>query len=506
MSITAAEQYLIELINRGRLDPLAEAERYGVDLNAGLHAGTIGTAPLEVLSPNATLSEAADAHSDWMLQENTFNHTGVNGSTPGQRMGSAGYEFEGAWTWSENLAWFGTTGTVDLADAIALHHEGLYESAGHRANTFSDNIREVGVAQVSGTFTSNGTDFNASMLTEQYALSGTEVFVTGVAYTDRDEDQFYSIGEALSDVWFRTGTEVAHTANSGGYGLGVEGETNVTVLVGQADQQLGQVDLDLSDGNVKLDLVTTAGGTNGLAISGNAVLGEGIDTAWLLGAGHLDLTGNDAANVLTGNRGNNHLSGEDGRDVLIGGSGSDRIEGGADGDRLYGGAGRDVLIGGAGYDRLVGGAYHDRLYGGTGGDRLYGGGGNDRLLGGNGHDRLMGGNMQDRLYGNNGADRLAGGNGNDLLNGGRGNDIMTGGAGADRFVFNSGSDRIRDFNDDLDTIMISSSVTDAANVAELLETAELIDGAAVISFDRGHQLTIDNVDSLDILQNDMIIF
>ncbi len=31
MSLTQAEQYLIELINRARLNPLAEAERYGLD-------------------------------------------------------------------------------------------------------------------------------------------------------------------------------------------------------------------------------------------------------------------------------------------------------------------------------------------------------------------------------------------------------------------------------------------------------------------------------------------
>ena len=39
MSLTAAEQYLLELINRARLDPVAESQRYGLTLNAGLPAG-----------------------------------------------------------------------------------------------------------------------------------------------------------------------------------------------------------------------------------------------------------------------------------------------------------------------------------------------------------------------------------------------------------------------------------------------------------------------------------
>ena len=41
MALTAAEQYLLELINRARLDPQAEADRYGVGLNSGLAGGRI---------------------------------------------------------------------------------------------------------------------------------------------------------------------------------------------------------------------------------------------------------------------------------------------------------------------------------------------------------------------------------------------------------------------------------------------------------------------------------
>ncbi len=505
MSITAAEQYLIELINRGRLDPLAEAERYNLDLNADLPAGTIGVDALQVLSPNSTLHDAAVDHSLWMLAENTFGHTGVDQSSPGQRMEWAGYAFEGRWSWSENLAWFGTTGQISLAAAILAHHEGLYRSSGHRANTFGENINEIGVAQEVGSFTADGTTYNSSMLTEQFASSGSDVYVTGVAYTDTDGDQFYSIGEGQSDVWFRAGVNDASTQTAGGYGLSVGEVDTVTVEIGQGAESFGSVQLDMSLGNVKLDLVTTADGGQMLATSGNMTLGDGIDDAVLLGSADLALVGNDADNILTGNRGNNEISGGDGRDVLHGGAGSDTLNGGNLGDQLHGGAGRDVLHGGLGYDRLYGGSYHDRLYGEIGNDRLYGGGGNDRMSGGNGHDRLYGGNANDRLYGNNGADRLAGGNGNDHLNGGRGDDIMTGGSGADQFVFNAGADRITDFQDDLDVILISGRLTDATDAAAVLANAEIVDGTAIIYFDGGNRLTIDNIDSLDQLLDDIVI-
>ena len=38
---TALDQYLIELINRARMDPTAEAARLGIDLNQGLSQGQI---------------------------------------------------------------------------------------------------------------------------------------------------------------------------------------------------------------------------------------------------------------------------------------------------------------------------------------------------------------------------------------------------------------------------------------------------------------------------------
>lgn len=41
---TALEQYVLELVNRARADPAAEAARLGIDLNQGLGAGQITTA------------------------------------------------------------------------------------------------------------------------------------------------------------------------------------------------------------------------------------------------------------------------------------------------------------------------------------------------------------------------------------------------------------------------------------------------------------------------------
>src|SRR5687767_10501834 len=49
---TAFEQYVIELINRARANPSAEAKRYGIDLNEGLAGGTISSGARQPLAIN----------------------------------------------------------------------------------------------------------------------------------------------------------------------------------------------------------------------------------------------------------------------------------------------------------------------------------------------------------------------------------------------------------------------------------------------------------------------
>ncbi len=198
---TAHEQFLLEMVNRGRADPLAEATRYGIDLNEGLEAGTISAAAKQPLAFNPFLIDAAQRHSQWQLDTDTFSHTGAGGSTAGERMTAAGYDFTGSWTWGENIGWFGTTGAVDVTDFTARIHRGLFLSKGHRTNVMGETFREVGLGVRAGEFESDGMPFNSVMVTENFAASGTGVFLTGVAYDDTGlDDDFYTPGEGLGGV------------------------------------------------------------------------------------------------------------------------------------------------------------------------------------------------------------------------------------------------------------------------------------------------------------------
>ncbi len=87
---TATEQYLLELINKARSDPNAEAARLGIDLNQSLAPGTISGSAKAALAFDPFLNDAADAHSVSMSNDGYFSHTGTGGTTPTQRIFAAG--------------------------------------------------------------------------------------------------------------------------------------------------------------------------------------------------------------------------------------------------------------------------------------------------------------------------------------------------------------------------------------------------------------------------------
>ncbi len=368
MTMSAADQYMLELMNRARLDPAGEAARYGIDLNQGLAPGTISTGSKQVLAPNEMLGAASTQHSMWMIQTDTFSHTGINGTQPWDRATLEGYSWNSI---GENIAWVGTTGTLDLLSSINSLHESLFLSAGHRENLLNGSYREVGVSVETGIFTS-GSNYNAAIVTQLYGLSGSAVYLTGVAYTDSDLDLFYSMGEGRGNVVFTAQGHSDTTEAAGGYALDLAAGSAV-VVTGSAGGVAFSCTLDMSAGNVKLDLVS---GSTFFA-SGSITLGTGVQNVTLLGLNALAAKGNDSANILTGNAGNNALDGQAGDDKLTGAGG---------GDQMTGGSGRDNLVGQGGTDRLTGGSDNDTLNGGGGADVLIGGTGKDRMTGGDGAD------------------------------------------------------------------------------------------------------------------------
>ncbi len=258
---SASEQYMLEMINRARLNPQTEADSFGIDLNDGLSAGTITTDPKQPLAFNPLLIDSSRVHSQWMLDTNTFSHTGINGTSSNQRMRNAGYQFTGSWTSGENIGYKGTSGTVDITAFTEDIYENLFLSSGHRKNTLKSNFREIGVATTTGQFTS-GSTFNALMVTENFAKSGSDIFLTGVAYDDSViEDDFYTVDEGLGGIEV-TAIDTANnsyttdTMTAGGYQMALPSGT-YDVSFSDNGQSLGNSEqITIGAENIKLDLNT----------------------------------------------------------------------------------------------------------------------------------------------------------------------------------------------------------------------------------------------------------
>uniref|UniRef100_UPI003460ABA9 CAP domain-containing protein n=1 Tax=Streptomyces asoensis TaxID=249586 RepID=UPI003460ABA9 len=93
---------------------------------------------------NAVLTKAAQAHSKDMAAHQNMSHTGSDGSSPGDRITRAGYDWS---TYGENVAYGYATPEQVMA--------GWMSSPGHKANILNCAFKEIGVglAQPGGYWT-----------------------------------------------------------------------------------------------------------------------------------------------------------------------------------------------------------------------------------------------------------------------------------------------------------------------------------------------------------------
>lgn len=225
-------------------------------------------------------------------------------------------------------------------------------------------------------------------------------------------------------------------------------------------------------------------------------LGSNLEHLGYTGTSGFSGSGNALANRITGGAGADSLAGYAGNDTLVGGLGNDTLRGGQGADALAGGGGADT----ASYHTATAAVQVDltkvltaAAAGEAAGDSF------------SSIENLAGSAYADRLWGNAMANTLAGGAGNDMLRGRAGNDQLYGGTGADRFVFAVGDDqdRVRDFENDSDTLYFSgfTGITSAANA---LAHAGQLGAHVVFEFGAGDTLTVLNT-TIAALGNDISI-
>jgi Ca2+-binding RTX toxin-like protein len=196
------------------------------------------------------------------------------------------------------------------------------------------------------------------MVTQDYAKSGSTLFVTGVVYKDTVvKDDFFSVGEQIAGRTVSGGGESDQTGAGGGYELEFDNGAARTIAFSLTSGKVS-VQLGAFTENVKVDVVNgnevwTNGDITGVSSNVRQIHALGIAAIDLAGAaGSQSLFGNDAANTLNGKGGADKLIGDGGQDRLTGGAGADQFIF-AKGDTASNSAKADVITDFSGADRIM---------------------------------------------------------------------------------------------------------------------------------------------------------
>ncbi len=272
---TNDEQYYLELINRARANPIAEGIRLATTTDSNVVSSyswfgvnlvllqsqfaLIPAAP--PLSMNATLTTAARAHSQNMLQNNYQGHTGPDGllttRLQGYTSGANGWSIgENAYAYCKS-DWYGHVGfESDWGGGAA--NGGMQSPPGHRLNIHSTTFREIGVGVVLGS-AGGSSGVGPQLVTQDFGVVGSlQPFVTGVVYRDLNGNNFYDPGEGVGGVTVTISgvNTYAVTAASGGYSVPVPGSGDYTVTFSGGSAPTTQRNVSVVDSqNVKADYI-----------------------------------------------------------------------------------------------------------------------------------------------------------------------------------------------------------------------------------------------------------
>ncbi|MHC4876359.1 MAG: CAP domain-containing protein [Planctomycetota bacterium] len=462
---SAAEQELLEHLNRMRADPQGELDRLFSSYPSPLVArdpavqiaidtfavdGEVLVSQFSNLEPapplvwNDSLHDAALAHNELMIAHDEQSHQLPGESVLLRRVIDAGYRWlfsievgENVFAQSYSPAFAHAGFAIDWGSTAT----GIQDPPGHRVTMMNPAFEEVGISIVEEL--DLHTEVGPLVVTQNFGTRGnfSSPYLTGVVFDDVNQDGSFNAGEGLSDVSITVsgpgGFYSTTSMTAGGYQFRVApGFWTITASGGGLGEPIVYSNVHIGVQNVKLDfevdaepvpdvyeITLTDGPGQHVVIADDGIASDGWMQFTIDGAVTQFRVPTTVFRILGG----------EGDDVVELLSVDAAFTGGievavGDGDDLVdasllvapvvidGGAGRDVLIGGAASDRLLGGAGSDDLRGGPGNDTLAGGAGRDSLTGGEGHDRLSGqGGSGDVLTGDAGDDTLSGGRGSDRL-------------------------------------------------------------------------------------------
>jgi len=252
---TPEETLIVELMNRFRANPSAEADLIAPPGKTG---GSVdwkmfrdemkALRPMPPVCFNLDLLDAARKHSYYMIH-NGLTHdevagkVGFYGASPAERIKLSGFKGGG---WAEN-AFAGSGGPLDshngfLVDAGA-GPGGMQPERGHRKNMIGG-YREVGPG---GVPTGRGLSVTHDFGSRDVRMAG------GVVYIDANGNNFYDIGEGIGQVTISSSDGGAVTTwKSGAYVLDLKGQKDVTLTATMGGEKFSKTFPGGKD-NVKFD-------------------------------------------------------------------------------------------------------------------------------------------------------------------------------------------------------------------------------------------------------------
>jgi serralysin len=330
------ERYMLELINQERTSR--------------------GLTPLQL---EQDLNSAAEDHSKWMLQTNTFSHTGVNDTSATARISAADFELHGSWRTAENIAIQSSRGAAGFQDDVQNLHTSLMNSSGHRANLLNPDLTYIGIGIEIGSFRyKSGAIYESVIVTQNFASTQGSVKLD-TAGSDSG-DPLMIVGTSGNDTLVGTSASEHFLGNAGNDTL--RGNAGVDRLDGGDGNDIlfGGSGADALHGQGGSDTVSYADSASGVGVRLDGLAGWGGaagDTIFtvenLIGSAHRDtLVGNASANRIEAGGGGGTIYAEGGNDILFGGSGADALhgQGGSDTFIFSNGYGRDSLFGFAALD------------------------------------------------------------------------------------------------------------------------------------------------------------
>ncbi len=167
---------------------MSEANQYEQEMLDLINAER-AAANLNPLVFNSDLNEASEDHSEWMLETDSFTHTGVDGSSSRERIEAAGYELEGNWKTGENIAWVNEAGSNGLSDEVVRLHTNLMNSPEHRANILNPDFEEIGIGIETGDFDENGQLVDSVFVTQNFGTTSSTTVTVPAPEPDETPEQ-----------------------------------------------------------------------------------------------------------------------------------------------------------------------------------------------------------------------------------------------------------------------------------------------------------------------------